>query len=142
MLYLDTSVLTAYYCPEPISATVEKIIIRSQQPAISYLTALELVSALSRKIRDKELPSADGNKIITQFHAHIEQRLFQWVAIEIQHYQTAKGWIAQFTTSLRTLDALHLAVTSSHNLTLVTADVQLAAAARHFGVSTKLIVKK
>jgi len=142
MLYLDTSVITAYYCPEPISALVEKLITRTQQPAISHLTALELVSALSRKIRDKELSSADGNKIMAQFHTHIEQHLLRWVAIESQHYQTAKGWVAQFTTSLRTLDALHLAVANSHNLTLVTADIQLAAAARHFGVCIKLIVKK
>jgi uncharacterized protein len=106
------------------------------------LTALELVSTLSRKIRDKELSSADGNKIVSQFHAHIEQHLFKWVAIELLHYQTAKGWIAQFATPLRTLDALHLAVASSHNLTLVTADAQLAAAARNFGVGIKLIVQK
>ena len=139
MLYLDTSVLVAYYCPEQISRKVEKIILRTQQPAISYLTAVELVSALSRKIRDKTLTAADGNKIINRFHTQIEQGLLLWIPIEFQHYQIAKGWIAQFTTPLRTLDALHLAVASRQGLTLLTADVQLAESAKLLGVSGQLI---
>jgi predicted nucleic acid-binding protein len=81
MLYLDTSVLVAYYCLEQISRKVEKIILRTQQPAISYLTAVELVSALSRKIRDKTLTVADGNKIINRFHTQIEQGLLLWIPI-------------------------------------------------------------
>ena len=139
MLYLDTSVLVAHYCPERISRKVEKIILLTQQPAISYLTAVELVSALSKKIRDKTLTAADGNKIINRFHAHIEQGLLLWIPIEFQHYQIAKGWIAQFTTPLRTLDALHLAVASRQGLTLLTADVQLAESAKFLGVSGQLI---
>ena len=139
MLYLDTSVLTAYYCPERISRKVEKIILHTKQPAISDLTAVELASALSIKIRDKQLSVADGNKIIAQFHAQVEQGLLLWIPVEFQHYQIAKGWIAQFTTPLRTLDALHLAVASQHGLTLLTADVQLAESAGFLGVSAQLI---
>lgn len=77
---------------------------RTPQPAISYLTALELVSARSREIRGRELTSADGNRILSQFHAHSEQQLFRWIAIELKHHRTAKGNIAQFTISIRTIN--------------------------------------
>ena len=64
MDYFDTSVLAAYYCPEPNSPAAEKIILHSENPAISDLTELELVSALSRKIREKSITREDGRKII------------------------------------------------------------------------------
>ena len=46
----------------------------------------------------------------------------------------AAGWIAQFSTPLRTLDGLHLAASCTAHLTLLTADIQLAQAAQFFGV--------
>ncbi len=62
--------------------------------------------------------------------------------MENKHYQTAKNWIAQFNTLLRTLDALHAAVASSSNLTLLTADAQLARSARLFGLDVSTISDK
>ena len=55
MNYIDTSVLIAYYCPEPISETAEKLILSSKRPCISSLTEVELASALSRNVREKNL---------------------------------------------------------------------------------------
>ncbi len=76
MSYLDTSALVPYYCPEPNSEAVEKIIMETRWPAISNLTEVELASAVSRKIREGNLSQADGNRIIRQFQSHIEQNLF------------------------------------------------------------------
>jgi len=47
--------------------------------------------------------------------------------------------MGQFNTSLRTLDALHLAVTSSEGLTLVTADEALVKAAKALAVDALLL---
>ena len=55
MYYLDTSILAAYYCPELLSEKVEKIIISAKRPCMSSLTEVELASAISRKIRQKNL---------------------------------------------------------------------------------------
>jgi predicted nucleic acid-binding protein len=38
MAYLDTSVLVAYYCPEPLSAVAETVILKARQPAVSAHT--------------------------------------------------------------------------------------------------------
>ncbi|MBN2107254.1 MAG: type II toxin-antitoxin system VapC family toxin [Deltaproteobacteria bacterium] len=139
MDYFDTSVVAAYYCPEPNSPAAEKIILHSKSPAISDLTELELASALSRKIREKSIMREDGHKIIALFQSHVSQGLFQKTAVELEHFQIARTWIAQFTTTLRTLDALHLAIAHTQNALFFTSDLQLAKAARHFGISVKLV---
>ena len=132
MYYLDTSVLAAYYCPEPLSGEAEKVIIRSKRPGISSLTEVELASAIARKIREKNLSPEDGNKIFNQFQTHLTESLYNLISVEDRHYRTAKNWILQFSVPLKTLDALHLALASADNLTLLTADRQLDLAAKHF----------
>ena len=109
-----------------MSETVEQLISSIKQPAISHLTEIELTSAISRKIREKNLSQADGNRILTQFKSHIEQEFFRRLSIEHKHFQMGKTWIAQFNTPLRSLDALHLAVASSYNLTLLRVNPDLS----------------
>ena len=139
MYYVDTSVLTAYYCPEPLSEKAEQIIMASGKPAISSLTHLELFSAISRKVREG-LPPEDGNKIIRQFEYHlIEQKLYRQLNIDEHHYTMAANWVAQFNTPLRSLDGLHLAVSSAAQLNLLTADIKLAEAAHFFGLEVTLL---
>lgn len=139
MLYLDTSVLAAYYCPEVISDRVERVLLAADQPAISPLVEVEFVSALARKVREKELAKEVANRVINQFQAHIDHNLYHWLAIEHHHYQKAFHWIARFSKPLRTLDALHLAVAATESADLLTADAQLARAAKEFGVAVTLI---
>ena len=134
MYYLDTSVLVAYYCPEPFSETAEKLIIRSKRPRISSLCEVEFASALSRKIREKNLSPDDGNKIFNQFQSHLEKSLYGLTVLEDRHYQTAKNWIIQFSSPLKTMDALHLAIAAESDLTLLTADKHLDISAKHFGI--------
>ncbi len=139
MYYVDTSVLAAYYCPEPLSEKAEEFIITSDKPAISALTRLELVSAISRKVREGMTPE-DGNKIIRLFEYHlIEQKQYRQLDIDTHHYIMAANWVAQFNTPLRSLDGLHLAVSAAARLNLLTADIRLADAARFFGLEATLL---
>ncbi len=62
MAYIDTSVLVAYYCPEPLSDQVEAILLNTERPAISQLTEVEFISALTRKIRGQMLTTGDGGR--------------------------------------------------------------------------------
>ncbi len=135
MYYLDTSVLAPYYCPEPLSDKVEKIVISADRPCISSLSEVELASAISRKIKEKNLSPEDGNKIFNQFQTHLKESLFRLISVEDRHYRTAKNWILQFAVPLKTLDALHLAVAAEGELTLLTADRQLDISAKYFGIN-------
>lgn len=139
MAYLDTSVLVAYYCPEPLSEAAEKMILGDQQPAVSALTEVELVSALARKVRERELSRENANHVLTEFQSHLNQLLFKRIPVERDDYSVAFNWLAQFAIPLRTLDALHLAVAAQNNLELVTADKQLSQSARKLGVRTRLL---
>jgi predicted nucleic acid-binding protein len=134
MYYLDTSVLAAYYCPEPLSDKVEKLIISTDRLSISSLTEVELASAISRKIREKNLFPEDGNKIFNQFQIHLKDSFYWLLSIEDRHYQAAKNWILQFALPLKTLDALHLAIAAEGGFTLLTSDRQLYISAKYFGI--------
>ena len=139
MAYLDTSVLVAYYCPEALSEAAEKMILDDRQPAVSALTEVELVSALARKIRERELSRENANHVLTEFQSHLNRFLFKRIPLDLDHYSVAFNWLAQFAVPLRTLDALHLAVAAQNNLELITADQRLLQSARKLGVRTRLL---
>jgi len=140
MIYIDTSVLVAYYCPEKISERVEQILIETSKPAISQLTEVELNSAVSRKVRENELSKAGGGSILAKFRSHVDKKSYIFLPLQKNHFSIAMDWIAQFDTPLRTLDALHLAIAHFNKIPLLTADIKLSQAASSFGIETTLIV--
>lgn len=137
MIYVETSVLAAYYCPEPLSEKAERLIRAQSRPAISDLTDVELFSALSRKARVRALTRDEAERIAAQFVAHLEASLYTRLPLERRHYQLARDWIGKFITPLRTLDGLHLAVAATEGLELVTGDEALARSAESLGVSAR-----
>jgi predicted nucleic acid-binding protein len=134
MYYIDTSVLVAYYCPETLSEQVQTFLEAQLKPAVSDLTEVELFSAVARKVRMEDLSSADGNRILSKYLSHLGDGLFRIIHLESQHWRIARGWIGLFNTSLRTLDALHLAIASAGDFTLITSDQRLLMAADTLGV--------
>lgn len=138
MYYIDTSVLVAYYCPETLSAQVQSFLGEQLKPAVSDLTEVELFSAVARKVRMGELSSSDGNRILSKYLSHLDGGLFTIIHLESQHWRIARGWLGLFNTSLRTLDALHLAIASAGDFTLVTSDQSLLTAADTLGVTARL----
>ncbi len=139
MIYIDTSILVAFYCPEKISDQVEDILVKTSSPAISQLTEVELTSALARKIRENALFHEDAIAVLSIFRTHINDKSYQYLPIQPKHFSTAMNWIAEFSTPLRTLDALHLAIAAQNKATLITADIKFAESAKKLGVKTTLI---
>ncbi|MBN1759727.1 MAG: type II toxin-antitoxin system VapC family toxin [Chitinispirillaceae bacterium] len=139
MAYLDTSIVLPYYSPEKLSGRVENIILNDADPAISTLTAVEVASALSRKIREKSISSENAEMIWEQFTFHRKNDYYRILPVGIHHYSLAAEYILQFKTSLRTLDALHLAVASDSSLPVVTCDKQLHQAAKKLHLPCTLV---
>lgn len=139
MVYTDTNILVAYYCPESISDQVEEILVNTDSIAISQLTEVELSSAVSRKIGESNLTQQDGRDILSIFHTHIEQKNYVHLPIQPSHFSIATDWISLFNTSLRTLDALHLAIASKNNIPILTADIKLAGSANILDVDVNLV---
>ncbi len=139
MVYVDTSVLVAYYCPEYSSEVVQKFLVEQVKPAISSLTEVELFSAVARKVRMNELEQLDGNRILSKFLSHLDADYFSLIQVDIRHWRLARSYIGLFNAPLRTLDALHLAITSLEELELVTSDQHLIQSAAILGVNTRIL---
>lgn len=135
MYYVDTSILAAYYCPEPLSERVEVYMISHDLPAISNLTEVELCSAISRKVREGGMNKDDAGQIITKFLYHLDEGFYIKLPVESHHYRLAREWIRQFNTNLRTLDAIHLAVAFSKGLTVITADESFSKSAEILSIN-------
>jgi uncharacterized protein len=137
--YIDTSLLAAYYTPEPLSEPVEEFLLGLDRPSVSSLTELEFFSALSRKVREEGLNPADAGKVGARFLAHLENDFFTRLSVEAGDYRLARDWLSLFNTGLRSLDALHLAVASTAGLIVATADVGLFKAAEALGLDVQLL---
>ena len=140
MLLLDTSVLVALYLPEEKSRRVEKKATgKNRELAISSLAEVEFVSAISRQVRMKSIQRDQGHFLVSQFHLHLSEHVYSTFPLTRQEFETARDWIFTFDTSLRTLDALHLAVAHSNRLTLLTDDAAFAKSARQLGVPVETV---
>jgi predicted nucleic acid-binding protein len=139
MFFLDTSVLTPYYCPEERSTRVQHLLSRIDRPIISPLVEIELYCVTARKVRSGEISKSTGQRIFTEFKRHVAEGRFDVVPIEAGEYAFARRCIEEMSTLLRAVDALHLATAAAHDIVLITADRDLAQAAKRFGVKYKFI---
>ena len=62
--------------------------------------------------------------------------------VRTRDYRIAKSWLGQLRGTLRTLDALHLAVAEAAAASTLTADRRLAAEAQALGLPNKLLASK
>ncbi len=139
-VYVDTSVLVAFYVPEPLSDEAEEVLRGELGPAVSDLTDVELFSALTRKVRGGELSSADASRVRALYASHLEAGMFTRKPFKRSYFQLARDWLAMLDLSLRSLDSLHLAAASFEDLELVTADRALARAAAAVSVDCRLLL--
>ena len=139
MHYIDTSVLAAYYFPEQRTENVTKVLRKVQGPTISPLVEVELYCAIARRVRSKVLNTDAARQIHSRFQLHISEGVLRMVDIGAPEYTMARDWLSRLETPLRVLDALHLAAAFTNELTLITADKDLAVVARHFKVKCKFV---
>ena len=137
--YIETSVLGAYYCPEALSAKTQDTICRIDGPVISLITEVEFFSLIAKKKRIRDFSETKARTILMQFQAHVDEGYYHKLLPMSDNYLKARDMIAEFKANLRTLDAIHLALTVAEKLALVTADQTMASAAKHFGIETTLI---
>lgn len=118
---------------------MQKILFDTGDLVISQLVELELHSAIALKVRSREFDTATAHRVVSLFRIHLSDGYFRMVSIDAHEYDLARNWIGDFSSSLRTLDALHLATAFTNDLSLLTTDKGLARAARHFGVKHTLV---
>lgn len=137
MFYLDTSVLIAALTPEEATARVCDWLALQDEGAlhVSGWTATEIASALSIKVRTGALDLDQRADVLGRYTRLAEQSLVS-LAVTDANFEAAAHYCGNIALGLRAGDALHLAVSAAHGLTLATLDERLALAGPHLGVAT------
>ena len=129
-LYLDTSVLVAYYTPEAFSAQAEAVIAGTTDRVVSPLCLSEANAALRAKVFLGTLSQPHAIAARDRLREHYAGGFFRTVPIDDHAFETAANIVWQLTVKMRTLDALHLVAAQSAGLHFATADARLRDAAR------------
>jgi uncharacterized protein len=130
-MYLDTSVLVSCYVAEAQSkAVLKKLACYSEELLVSQLTEVEFCSAVSMKLRSKHLSLAQHQSILELFQQHLEIGQYTKAYLSEETYQLAKQFLIHRALKLRTLDALHLALSHHLGAELFTFDTALLEAAK------------
>ena len=143
--YVDTSALAKWYLNEPRSEDFAKYIQAERRVAISRLTVVELRCLLGRRRRARHLTTALEREILQAFQSHVQHGFLTVHRLEDHHALRADELIALRADELieqlkeeplRTLDALHLAITLDLGCQrIATADRVMATAATKLGIN-------
>ncbi|WP_263820348.1 type II toxin-antitoxin system VapC family toxin [Salinibacter sp.] len=127
------------YYAESLIERAEERLRALRPPVVSWLTDVELHSALAKKVRRGELAEEDAERVQNLFRTYMSHILYEVAAIEHGDFVQARQWIARMDTALRTLDALHLAVAHRRGLEVLTADEGVADAGPTFELDVELM---
>ena len=141
--FFDTSALGKHYHDELGKAVVDGLLATSgSRHFISRLTAVEIHSALAKKVRIGQLTEAEFKHLTRRFRADVDAKRFEVIRVLVSHFQAAEQLVRRLslTGNLRTLDALQLAIAlglnkSNRPVHFVCADRALCAIAAAEGLS-------
>ena len=136
--YVDTSALAKRYIDETGSEDIDAFLGRWPRVLISRLVVLEFRCVLQRRRRAAEIDAAYERTAMADFAADIRSGYFQVEPLTDRHAVVAHELVGQLSDhSLRTLDALHLAIAQSAGVKLLaTADRAMARTAEALGIRT------
>jgi predicted nucleic acid-binding protein len=137
--YVDTSAFAKWYLNEARSDDVEAFIRARHSVAVSRLTAVELRCLLARRRRNREIDGRTERRVLETFESDVRQGFVAVHPLEDRHALAAYGLLTRLARhSLRTLDALHLAIALDVDArVLATADAVMAAAAKALGMTVE-----
>ncbi len=137
-LYLDASALAKLYLPEPGSDALDKALKGRSDLLISDLAITEIVSAISRRRRDRILLPLLCARLHRKILTDIEGGLYVKSDLMPEvHREAERLLLAIDDVALRAADALHLALASlSGAAAIVTYDLRLAEAAIRVGLNS------
>ena len=133
-VYLDASVLVSLHLRDANTGRALALF-RGQvtDAVISDFGAAEVSSAVALNLRIGRLAREQAQSALRQFD--------EWIGrdVAVEHLDSADvaladAFIRRLDSTLRTPDALHLAIARRLSLPVATFDVKMAAAARNFGI--------
>jgi len=132
-VYLDTSLLVAFFAADAHSNRAARLIGESDGLFLSDFAAAEFSSALAGLHRMGRLETAHAHSAFADFDAWTS-RSCRRVETTSQDMTFAEGAMRRLDLSLRTPDALHIAMAHRLGVPLATFDLRMATDARRLGV--------
>jgi predicted nucleic acid-binding protein len=136
-LYLDSSALAKLYVPEIDSDEVDSFLRGKVGLMISELAITEVLSAIARRKREGDLSSDVANQIRDALLSDADSGAFARLHLDpTVHREAERLLLGTTAVSLRTLDALHIALAFSGAAThLLTFDRRMKEAAAQAGLN-------
>lgn len=137
-LYCDSSALVKLYLRERGSDELNRTVEGRDDLLVSDLTVTEVVSALSRRLRQGELSRGVVHRVQRAVVGSLDDGVYRRVELTRDVHRRAEHFLLALTgTPLRAADALHLALaTSVQAASMASFDGRLVAAARAVGLAT------
>jgi predicted nucleic acid-binding protein len=101
---------------------------------VSDFAAAEFASAIARRVRIRDLTRDQARATFSTFDAWIGQAV-QWAETTTRDVALAAGLLRRLELTLRTPDALNIAIAERLGATLATFDKKMALSARRMGIS-------
>ncbi len=135
-IYLDSSALAKLYVPEAESDRLDGFLRGRRGLMISELAITEVLSAVARRKREGVLGADQAIEIRDALLADADSGSFDRLDLSpVVHREAERLLLSTDSLSLRTLDALHVALALSGAAThVVTYDVRMRAAAAQAGL--------
>lgn len=132
--YLDASVLVALLTDDPSTMRADAFFRRhAPTPVVSDFAAAEFASALARRMRTGEIEAGAARSAFADLDCWIE-RVAERIEIGSSDVVVAAGFIRRLDLTLRTPDALNIALCRRANAVLATFDAKMATVARTLGL--------
>jgi len=132
--YLDASVLVALFTHDLLTLRAESYL-RKAVPllVVSDFAAAEFASAVSRRVRMRLLTARDARAVFSTFDVWLAQAATR-APTTASDVAAADAYLRRLDLTLRTPDALNIALAQRFGATLATLDRKMAAAARKLGL--------
>lgn len=133
-VYLDASVLVALFTHDPFTERANAYL-NTELPviAVSDFAAAEFASAVARLVRMRAIARADARAIFADFDIW-KRREAETPEILSSDVAAAAVFIRRLDLTLRTADAINIAIAQRIGATLATFDVKMSDSARAVGV--------
>ena len=133
--YLDASVIVALFIEESLTKRARSAIV-NQRLIVSDFAVTELSSAVARRVRMGEITAGDAATLFGNVDAWVGRGAVM-ERLEPTDLAYATLLVRRLELGLRAPDAVHLAIVTRLNATLVTLDAKLAGAAAALGMAVE-----
>lgn len=136
-LYLDASLLVALLTNDALTARADALLRqRTSILVVSDFAAAEFASAIARRVRTQEITAPEARLAFSHFDAWAA-RTTQRVDTTTADVKAADAFLRRLDLTLRTPDALNIAIAERIGAALATFDEKMASSARALG--TKVV---